>query len=341
MSLDDLIADSLSRLKRDEPLSGEAVTAFLDALMDGFIAEDVARQWLVDLHRRGETVEELIAAARVLRARMTPVPVTRRPVTDTCGTGGTGTGLFNVSTASAIVAAAAGVRIAKHGNRRVTGQSGSADVLQELGVAFDAAPEVVGRCIDSIGIGFCFAPNSHPAMRSVAALRRSIPHPTLFNWLGPLCNPARAERQVLGVGRPELLSLVPAVLSGLGVERFVVLRAEDGLCEISTESDTEVCYRIDGNEGRLRWSPRDFGGNRESWRSLVVDGPQASAALIRQVLAGEKGVAREMVIANASAAAWLDRPEEGVGVAVERVREAIDSGGARRVLEEWVAASGG
>jgi len=336
---DELIDESMVRLERGESLSPEAVQVFLTALMEGGIADEVARAWLAGLHRRGETVEELIAAASVLRSRMTAVPATLRPVTDTCGTGGTGTGLFNVSTASAIVAAAAGVRIAKHGNRRVTGQSGSADVLQELGVNVEQTPEAVAWSIDNLGIGFCFAPLFHPAMRSVAALRRSIAHPTLFNWLGPLCNPARAERQVLGVGRVELLQRVPGVLKGLGVERFAVLRSEDGLCEISSESDTEVHFWLDGKEGSLRWSPSDFGSKRQPWKSLVVDGPEASAAVIRGVLAGEPGVAREIVVANAAAAVWLDSPSEGVLVAAEKVRAAIDSGAARQLLEKWRVSS--
>lgn len=317
------------------------LTESLRAVMSGNAPAEQVRPLLIGLHQRGESVSELVAGARVLREFMTRVPITNRPVIDTCGTGGTGAGLFNVSTASAIVAAACGTRVAKHGNRKVTGSTGSADVLQELGVAIDAPLDLVGQCVDRIGIGFCFAPQAHPAVRHVAEVRKSIPHPTLFNWLGPLCNPALAEHQVLGVGKANLLEKFPAALEQLGVARFAVLHSADGLCELSTADISQVIVRRDGQTKSLVWQPEDFGVERGSIQSAVVDSPKASAELIHRVFAGEKGTARDLVVLNAAAAIWLGDSQLSLHEAADRVRSCLDRGDAAKKLKELAAGSRG
>ncbi|HAN98104.1 MAG TPA: anthranilate phosphoribosyltransferase [Planctomycetaceae bacterium] len=333
------LRQALAILDTDRPLPAERLQEALRFVMQGTAAEADIASLLVALHRRGEGIDEVTAGAQVLREFMTRIPISRRPVTDTCGTGGTGAGLFNVSTTAAIVAAACGIRIAKHGNRRITSRSGSADVLAELGVDVDADSEVVARSIDAVGIGFCFAPTAHPAMRHVGAVRRSLAHPTIFNLLGPLCNPASAERQVLGVGRAELMAIFPEALCRLGTERFLVLHAEDGLCELSCAAPTRVAIGLDGSIDEQIWTPETFGLSTRPWSDAIVDSPTASAALIRRVLAGEAGAPRDLVLLNAAAAIWLDDPRQNPADAAERAAEAIDSGAAAVKLDELVRAS--
>lgn len=330
---------AVAAVERGEVVPDTELYELLKSVMLGLAPPDLVKLLLVGLHRRGEAISELVVAARVLREFMTRIPIHNRPVLDTCGTGGTGAGLFNISTASAIAAAACGVRIAKHGNRKVTSSTGSADVLHELGVNIDAPIEAVAKCIDEVGIGFCFAPKAHPAVKNVSEIRRSIPHPTLFNWIGPLCNPALAEYQVLGVGKAELLKKFPAVLEQLGVSRFAVLHSQDGLCEISTAAPTEVVVRRNGSIEHHVWTPEDFGVQTRGVGPAVVDSPQASASLIRRVFAGEEGVPRDLVVLNASAALWLADHELSLSAAAERVRSCLDRRDAERKLAELVSAS--
>ena len=334
-----VLEQAIEFVERSEVVPSPIMEEAMRTVMRGEASTEAVRQLLVALHHRGEDVSELVAAARVLREFMTLIPIQRRPVMDTCGTGGTGARLFNVSTASAIAAAACGVRIAKHGNRKVTSSTGSADVLSELGVAIDASHQVVADCVDQIGIGFCFAPQAHPAVRNVSEVRRSIPHPTLFNWLGPLCNPAEAEQQVLGVGQAALLGKFPTALRSLGVARFVVLHSDDGLCELSTQAATQVVVGTEQGMERATWSPSDFGVDSRDFSPVVVNSPAESAELIRSAFAGQPGIARDFVVMNAGAAVWLADGTISLAEAADRVRTAIDQGQVAEKLYQLVRAS--
>ena len=249
-----MLQELIAKLGRNQDLTEQEMMAAMRPIMSGGAPAADVKALLLGLRDKGESASELVGAAQVLRECMTQIPCRRQPLTDTCGTGGTGAGIFNVSTAAAIVAAGAGIAIAKHGNRKVTSRSGSADVLACLGVNIEASENTVARCIDELGIGFCFAPVFHQAMRHVGPIRRELEVPTIFNLLGPLCNPAGATRQVLGVGRPELLETMAQVLSGLGTESSLVVHSRDGLCEVSNSSETDV---IACRQGKFeRWSGR-------------------------------------------------------------------------------------
>src|SRR5262245_21614903 len=226
-----MFTDTLGRLSAGENLTQDEMTAAMDAVMDGRIADEQIGLFLTALSAKGETVEEIAGAARSLRKHMTPIRTRHAVVVDTCGTGGVGSKLFNISTAAALVTAAAGVPVAKHGNRAVTSRTGSADVLSALGVNIAAESSCVERCLDDLGICFCFAPLAHPSMKRVADVRRRLGRPTIFNLLGPLCNPAAAPYQLLGVGRPELRQTIAKALAILGTRRSVVVSGQSGLGE--------------------------------------------------------------------------------------------------------------
>src|SRR5262245_39827887 len=219
----------------------------IDQLLLGTVPENEIAVLLTALRAKGETPDEIAGAARAMRRHMTPIRSTRSGLIDTCGTGGVGSELFNISTAAAIVAAAAGVPVAKHGNRSVTSKSGSSDVLAALGVNIDAPVEVVERCVSELGICFCFAPKLHPAMKHVAPVRKNLGFATIFNLLGPLCNPAGATRQLLGVGKRELHQTMAEVLVRLGIDRAVVVHGTDGVGEVSLSAPTEV-IEVVGND---------------------------------------------------------------------------------------------
>ncbi len=231
---------TLQSLQSLNNLTESEMTESVDQLLRGEIAHEQIIDFLVALYRKGETAEELAGAARSLRAAMVRIPSTRRPVLDTCGTGGDGSKTFNISTAAAIVLAASGCKVAKHGNRKITSSTGSADVLSELGINLEASPSVVQKCLDEIDLCFCFAPLFHPAMKHVGAARRQLSHPTIFNRLGPLANPAEAEHQVIGVGQSDLQSTMAETLQRLGTVRSLVVRGQDGVDEISISAPTRV-----------------------------------------------------------------------------------------------------
>ncbi len=265
---------------------------------------------------------------------MPPAASTRSPVTDTCGTGGDGSKTFNISTAAAIALAATGVAVAKHGNRKVTSSTGSADVLAELGIDLEASPTTTQQCLQEIGICFCFAPNFHPAMRHVGAVRRSIAHPTIFNRLGPLANPAGAQCQVLGVGGEDLQQTMAQSLQQLGTDRSLVVRGEDGVDEISLSAPTRVLEVTRSSITEHRWSPSDFGVQEAGRDTLFADDPASSAACIRSVLAGEKGPQRDVVVMNAAAGLWLTGFSQDLQACARQVAEALDSGRAQQLVGE-------
>ena len=314
----------------------EQMAAAIDGIMRGQWPESDIADLLLALRKKGESVEEIAGAASAMRRHMTPIPSRRQAIVDTCGTGGNSSGVFNISTSAALVAAAAGAAVAKHGNRRVTSQSGSADVLAELGVNVEADVGRVSECLDELGICFCFAPLCHAAMKHVAPLRQRLGVPTIFNLLGPLTNPAAAPFQLLGVGRDELRPRLAAALARLGTRRAAVVHGADGLGEITLATETRVTQVCDGRLTELSWSPADFGLAKSPLDSLHVDGPAASARMIRSVLAGESGPARDIVLVNAAAALWLSGRADTLPQGVRLARAAIDSGAAATVLQRLV-----
>ena len=324
----------LQKLAAQQDLTENEMVEAMRPIMSGQAESEDVKRFLLLLRDKGEAASELVGAARVLRECMTPIPCRRRPLTDTCGTGGTGAGIFNVSTAAALVASGAGISIAKHGNRKVTSRSGSADVLGALGVDIEASHETVAKCIDSIGIGFCFAPMFHQAMRHVGPIRQELAVPTIFNLLGPLCNPASASRQVLGVGRSELVEKMAHVLVGLGTECALVLHSRDGLCEVSNSSATDLAVCRDGEVTRMTWTPETFGEEVSGRSAIEVESPAQSAELIMRVLQGEKGPARSIIVLNAAAAIWLNTPGMTEKQAADAARSAIDSKAALEKLEQ-------
>ncbi len=336
-----VLRDILLKLCRREDLTRDEARSAFDLIMAGEATDAQVGGLLIGLAAKGSTVDELVGAATVMRARSVHVRVDNAGVVlDTCGTGGDVKGTFNISTAAAIIAAAAGVTVVKHGNRSASSKSGSADVLEQLGVRLDAPPGTAERCLAAANICFAFARSHHPAMRHVAAARTSLGVPTLFNVLGPLTNPAGARRQLLGVFAPELTERMAAVLRELGSERAWVVHADDGLDEISTMGPTRISELRDGHVATWRLDPAaDLDMPVAHLSDLQVDGVASAAAALRAVLAGEPGPMRDVAVLNAAAALVVAGRAETLAAAVPLATEAIDSGRARRTLDQLVAAS--
>lgn len=334
-----MIESILGRLVAGEDLALDEMAECLGGVMRGEWSEGQIGLLLTALAEKGETVDEIAGAALALRRSLTPIRSNRTDLLDTCGTGGDGSGTFNISTATAIVAAAAGVPIAKHGNRSITSRTGSADVLRELGVNVEAPVAMVERCLDELGLCFCFAPLLHPAMRHVANVRRQLGRPTIFNVLGPLTNPASAPYQLLGVGKASVHRKLAEALARLGTRRAAVVHGDDGLDEVTLSAKTNVFIVGTESMQSLTWQPEDFGFAPIDRSALLVSGPEASAVMIRGVLSGQPGPAREIVLANAAAALWVVGKatdlREGVGIA----GEAIDSGSATKLLSQLASLS--
>ena len=331
-----MVHSILGRVSGGEDLSMAEMAEVIDAIMQGSWEDEQIGLLLTALRAKGEAVSEIAGAAAAMRKHMTPIKTRRQGLVDTCGTGGDGSGTFNISTAAALVTAAAGVSVAKHGNRKITSKTGSADVLEALGVHVDASLPTVERCLDEVGICFCFAPQLHPAMRHVGHVRRKLGVPTIFNLLGPLSNPAGAPFQVLGVGRPELRASLAQALQLLGAQRAAVLCGEDGLDEVTLAGATHVSVvSADGVE-EVTWTPADFGLERGDLSDLVVEGPAESARVIRGVLRGEPGPARDIVVMNAAAAIWTASEGKTLGDCAQLAAAAIDEGAGLHVLERLV-----
>ena len=331
-----MIERTLGRLAAGENLSMNETAAAVDEIMQGRWSETQIALLLNGLRLKGETADEIAGAATAMRRHMTPIASRREGIIDTCGTGGVASGVFNISTTAALVASAAGAPVAKHGNRKVTSRSGSADVLAQLGVNLGASVECVAACLDELGVCFCFAPLMHGAMKHVAPVRQKLGVRTIFNLLGPLTNPAGAPYQLLGVGRDELRPLLAAVLARLGTRRAAVVHGADGLGEVTLAGNTFVTEVRDGELHEYVWTPADFGLARAGLESIEVAGPEQSAALIREVLAGRSGVARDIVLANAAAALWIAGRAADLPAAVQLAAEAIDSGAASELLAKLV-----
>ncbi len=332
------LADALARVVRGEVLDAAAMEAAMEEILSGEAGAARIAGLAVALRMRGETPAELIAAARVLRRRAVPLPV--RPgerLLDTCGTGGDGAGTFNISTTSALVIAACGVKVAKHGNRAVSSRAGSADVLEALGVPLEQAPEAASASLDRLGIAFLYAPSFHGALRHAAPVRRELGMRTFFNLLGPLANPAGASHQLLGLYDPARVRSIAEVLAGLGVEGAWVVHGEGGLDEVSPSGPTRVAVLAHGAVAERVVEPRDFGLEPVPLEGLAGGDARRNAAILRAVLAGEPGPPRAAVIVNAAAGLAAAGAQDDLRASAERAAAAIDRGDARVLLERWIA----
>ncbi|WP_297527063.1 anthranilate phosphoribosyltransferase [Thiohalobacter sp.] len=323
-----------------QDLGREEMREAMRTIMTGGATPAQIGGFLIGLRMKGETVDEIAAAAEVMRELATPVKVSGPHLVDTCGTGGDGASTFNISTASAFVTAAAGARVAKHGNRSVSSTCGSADVLEAAGVNLDLTPEQVARCVEEVGVGFLFAPKHHGAMKHAIGPRKEMGVRTLFNLLGPLTNPAGAPNQVLGVFDDRWLEPLAEVLKRLGSAHVLVVHAADGLDEISIGSETHVAELRDGLIERYTIEPEQFGMGRADGSTLAVDSAEQSLARIREVLAGTPGPARDIVVLNAGAAIYAAGLAGDLEGGVKRAAEAIDSGEAATRLERLIEFSG-
>ena len=328
-----MLEDFLQIAETGQDLSPDQMQQAIIWMLAGRADDVEIGRLLLALRAKGESVSEMLGAARGMRMMMTPIRTKQQNLLDTCGTGGDGSGTFNISTATAIVTAACGVATAKHGNRKITSATGSADVLACLGVAVEADRACVERCLDEIGLCFCFAPMLHPAMKHVGQVRRQLGVPTLFNYLGPLCNPAGATYQILGTGREDLQAKLAATLVQLPIQAAIVVRGTDGMDEVSLGAETSVLHIQYGMTTQLYWDHRSFGLPKINNSDLLVDGPEHSAQMIRGILQGQHGPARDIVVANAAAGLWVSGKTHSLIDATNQAQQAIDTGRALQVLE--------
>jgi anthranilate phosphoribosyltransferase len=329
----------IDKLQRRIDLSVDEAAGAMETIMDGAAPPAQIAGFLIALAMKGERPDEIVGLARTMRARAAKLSRSFDPVFDTCGTGGDGAHTFNVSTVAALVLAACGVRVAKHGNRSASSKCGSADLLESLGVNVAAPPAIVERCLQDAGIAFMFAQVFHPAMRHAAPTRKELGVRTAFNLLGPLTNPAGAKRQLVGVPRPELTELVARSLTQLGAERAWVVHGADGLDEISTTGYTKVSECRGGTVNTFYLHPGDVGLPKASRDDLRGGDPSDNAAIAREILNGRKGPARDVVLLNAGAALLIAGRVSTIPDGIALAAEAIDSGLANRVLETLVALS--
>ena len=333
------VAEALKVVAAREPLSRSlAEDVFLD-LMDGKATEAQKGAILLGIATRGETAEEIAGAVSALRARMLRVPTRRAPLLDTCGPGGLGRDLFNLSTAAAIVAAGAGASVAKHGNRSITSRVGSADVLAACGMAVELDPAAAGRILDEVGLVFLFAPCFHPAMKELGTVRRELGVRTIFNALGPLANPAGASRQMIGVGRPELVRLLADALASLGAERAIVFHAENGLDELVPGVPAFGVEVREGWTRPWRYDPTALPQRPVALEELSGSDAAGNAAMLRALLEGEPGPRRETVLLTAALGLSVEGRAADLAEGYEQARQAVDSGAALAIFESLRSAS--
>ena len=333
-----MIRETIEAVVNGESLSMEAAAQAMNEIMSGEATPAQFGAFVTALRLKGETVDEIAGMAQVMREHSLHVEVDGALV-DTCGTGGDGSGTFNISTTAAFVAAGAGAKVAKHGNRAMSSSSGSADVLEALGANIDLTPESVARCINETGFGFMFAQGFHPSMRFAAGPRREIGIRTVFNILGPLTNPAGAGAQVIGVADATMASKMASALSRLGSARALVVHGNDGLDEITIADSTSVWELRDGSVSEYDISPAELGVNRSPLSEVQASNSEASAGLLREVLDGKAGPARDVVLLNAAAALLAGDIVETLLDGVQSAADSIDSGSAKARLESFVALS--
>ncbi|BCG59913.1 anthranilate phosphoribosyltransferase [Paenibacillus sp. URB8-2] len=336
-SVNQLVQSGIAGLIEGKDLSREQARDIMGAIMEGAATQAQIGSLLTALRIKGETVDEITGFAQAMRGFGTPVSTENERLLDTCGTGGSGIHKFNISTASAIISAAASVRVAKHGNRSASGRAGSADVLEALGVNIHLDAEQAKRCLNDIGICFLFAQIYHPSMKYAAAPRRELGVRTVFNMLGPLTNPAGADRQLLGIYDREKTETVALVLKELGSKRALVVSSHDGLDEISISAPTTVSELRDGSVTTYEITPHDLGLPSHPLEAVLGGGPEENAAIIRTVLDGAKTPYRDIVLANAGACIYVAGLAGTLAEGVRKAAEMIDSGEAACKLEQLIA----
>lgn len=331
------IQSALQTVLDRQNLSSDQMREVMSSIMSGGATPAQIGGLLIALRCKGETVEEIAAAAQVMRELATKVEVSGAHIIDTCGTGGDGANTFNISTTAAFVVAAAGGQVAKHGNRSVSSRSGSADVLEAAGVNLELTPEQVARCVKEIGVGFLFAPRHHGAMKHAIGPRKEMGVRTLFNLLGPLSNPAGAPNQLIGVFSKDWLEPLARVLKKLGSEHVMVVHAEDGLDEISIGANTSVAELKNGEIRVYQVSPEQFGIDRADLSTLAVNSAEDSLKILRSVLDNERGPARDIVVLNAGAAIYAANLTDSLAAGVDRARQVLENGSAKEKLDHLIA----
>ncbi|MGH2808459.1 MAG: anthranilate phosphoribosyltransferase [Actinomycetota bacterium] len=329
---------TISHVLGGNPLSEDEAAAAMAEIMEGAATPAQIAGFVVALRARGETIDEVVGLVKVMREYGEKVTVAGE-VLDTCGTGGDRTGTFNVSTAAAFVCAGAGIKVAKHGNRAASSRCGSADVLEALGVKIDLGPQEVASCIDQAGIGFCFAPMFHPAMRHAGATRRELGVPTIFNFLGPLTNPAGATRQALGVSDPNMLPKMVAALGRLGSRRVLAFHGDQGLDELSTSGPSRVVELDEGETREWTIDPAELGLERSPLEAIAGGEAAENAAAIREVFDGTPGPKRDVVLLNAAAGLVAAGRADDMKAALELADDSVDSGSAARALDALIRVS--
>lgn len=349
-----MIKESISKVVRLEHLSEDEAAAVMTEIMSGEATESQIAAFITALRMKGETVDEITGCARVMRKFATPIRVRAKvdidredinfdqeTILDTCGTGGDGTNTFNISTATAFIVASCGVPVAKHGNRSVSSNCGSADVLEALGVSINVTPEKVEECIDALNIGFLFAPALHGAMKYAIGPRRQIGIRTIFNVLGPLSNPASATAQVLGVYSAPLVEMLASVLKKLGARKAWVVHGADGLDEISLSGETLVSELVNGEIRTFTITPEQFGFKRAPLSAIKGGTAQDNALIIKEILSGKTGPRRDVVLLNAAAGLVVSGKAATIGDGIKTAADAIDSGRAAKTLDELIRMTNG
>ena len=336
MNINEAIKAVISRQNLNE---GE-MHDVMSSIMTGQTTDAQIGAFLVGLSMKGETIEEITASAKVMRALATSVELSSNDyLVDTCGTGGDGLGLFNISTASAFVVAAAGGKVAKHGNRSISSKSGSADVLEAAGINLNISPELISQCIEEIGLGFMFAPAHHSAMKHAIGPRKELAVRTIFNVLGPLTNPAKAPNQIMGVYDKSLVEPIANVLKGLNSRHVMVVHSEDGLDEFSIANTTYVAELKDNNISTYTVHPGDFGLEEGNLDSIKAENAEQSLALINEAFSGKKGVARDIIALNAGAAIYVSGLVSSFDEGVTQANQILSDGSAQDKLDAYILAS--
>ena len=333
------LPQAIKKVTQHQDLTADEMGGVMQQIMTGQATDAQIAGFLIGLSMKGETIDEIAAAAAVMRELATPVAISGEHIVDTCGTGGDGASTFNVSTASAFVVAAAGAKVAKHGNRSISSTSGSADVLETAGVNINLSAEQVAHCIDTTGVGFMFAQKHHGAMKHAIGPRREMGVRTIFNLLGPLTNPARAGHQVLGVFDEKWVVPMAHVLQKLGSKHVLIVHAADGLDEISIGADTHIAELKDNTIINYTIKPEDFGLERAAVGHLAVSNAEESLSIIKGIFAGQIGPARDIVVMNAGAAIYAADLAQSLAQGIAMAQQLIDSGAAEQKLEALIQTS--
>jgi len=330
------IQEGINKVASNQGLDQKEMSSIMSEILEGNATDAQIGAFLIGLSMKGETIEEVLGAVEVMRRLSAKVDTDLPILVDTCGTGGSGIGIFNVSTASAFVASQCGAKVAKHGNRSATRKSGSADLLEQAGVSLALKPNEVADCIKNIGLGFMFAPSHHSAMRHVVGPRREIAQKSIFNILGPLTNPASATRQVMGVYNKRWMNPIANVLKELGSEHILIVHSQDGLDEISIASPTSITEMKDGKIFDYEITPEDFGFKTSSLKGLEVNSPQESLELVHSALTGQREEAGAMISMAAGAALYVSEVSDSLKSGINLAHECVNDGGGIEKLNQLV-----